>query len=75
MNKLIKEIEQITDDGDLVTILELTAHKLNINTISEMARKENKSPNGIRKSNCYRKVKIGKQLFAVKELRETNFPF
>lgn len=60
---------------ELVTILELTKDKLNINTISEMARQENKSPNGIRVSNKYRKIKIGKQIMVVKGIDNSNLPF
>jgi hypothetical protein len=60
---------------ELVTILELTKDKLNINTISEMARQENKSPNGIRVSNKYRKIKIGKQIMVVKGVDNSNLPF
>jgi len=52
--------------NDLVTILELININLDIDTISEMARKENKSPNGIKISKRYKKIKIGKQLFAIK---------
>jgi len=60
---------------DLVTILELTVYNLDINTISEMARQENKSPNGVRISNQYRKIKIGKQLLCVKGVTDSNLPF
>lgn len=60
---------------ELVAILELTKDKLNINTISEMARQENKSPNGIRVSNKYRKIKIGKQIMVVKGVDNSNLPF
>lgn len=60
---------------DLVTILELTVHELDINTISEMARLENKSPNGIRTSNRYRKTNIGKQTMCIKGLNNNNLPF
>ncbi len=62
-------------DVDLVIILELVSHKLEINTISEMARIEGKSPNGIRTSKRYRKLKIGKQLFAIKGLNDVSLPF
>ena len=61
--------------GQLVTILELTAEKLDILTISRMARKEGKSPNGINTSNCYRKINIGGQKMAIKGLRDNNLPF
>ena len=60
---------------ELVTILELTTHKLNIETISEMARKENKSPNGILKSKQYKKILISKQKFAIKGVKEDDLPF
>jgi hypothetical protein len=59
----------------LVSILILCTSELEIYTISEMARKENKTPRGIRISNQYRKVKIGKQLFAIKGLKNNNFPW
>ena len=75
MNQIINEIDQITDASKLVAILELTVHKLELDTISEIARKEGKSPNGINKSKCYRKIKIGKQKFAIKGVRDNNLPF
>jgi hypothetical protein len=40
-----------------------------------MARVENKSPNGIRSSNAYRKIEIGGQIMCIKGLRDTNLPF
>ena len=39
----------------LVSILILTTSVLDIDTISEMARKENKTPRGIKISNKYKK--------------------
>jgi len=60
---------------NLVSILELAVSKLNINTISGMAKSEGKTPRGIRVSNCYRKTLIGKQKFAIKGLDDVNFPF
>ena len=59
----------------LVTILELVTSKLEIDTISGMARNEGKSPNGIAKSSRYRKIKIGCQTMAVKGLRNVDLPF
>jgi len=73
--QILEEIEQETDLNKLLAILELTAHKLKINTISEMARLEGKSPNGIRESKRYRKVHIGVQVMCVKGLTDTNLPF
>lgn len=52
--------------SEMVTILELISIKLNIDTVSEMARKEGKSPNGIKVSKRYKKTKIGKQTLVVK---------
>ena len=61
--------------SQLVSILILCVDELDINTISEMARKEGKTPRGIKISNQYKKVKIGKQVFAIKGLKEDNFTF
>jgi len=59
-------IKKEIDSDNLVTILELININLNINTISEVVRIEGKSPNGIRKSNRYKKIKLGKQVMAIK---------
>ena len=73
--QILNEINEIEDVKSLVAILELTTNKLCIFTISEMARHENKSPNGIRKSNQYLKINIGGQLMAIKGIRHNNLPF
>ena len=73
--QILEEIEKETDLNKLVAILEVTANKLEINTISEMARLEGKSPNGVRESKKYRKVRIGVQLMCIKGLDDTNLPF
>ncbi len=73
--QILNEINQIEELNTLVKILELAADKLCIFTISEMARHENKSPNGIRKSNAYLKINIGGQLMAIKGIRHNNLPF
>lgn len=59
----------------LVSILVLIVSKININTISGMARSEDATPRGIRISNCYRKIKIGIQTMCIAGLRDTEFPF
>lgn len=59
----------------LVSILLLCSGKLEINTISEMARIEKKTPRGIKISNQYKKVKIGKQTLAIKGVTQDNLPF
>lgn len=63
------------DKNQVVSILLLASQQLEIDTVSEMARKEGKTPSGIKISNQYRKIKIGKQLFAVKGLSDDNLPF
>ncbi len=74
--QILNEINEIEDLKTLVAILELTTDKLCIFTVSEMARHENKSPNGIRKSNAYLKINIGGQLMAIKGIRDNNnLPF
>ena len=63
------------NSNELVSILILCANELEINTISEMARLENKTPRGIIISGQYAKIMIGKQKFAVKGLSKNNIPF
>jgi hypothetical protein len=60
---------------EIVLLIELLSNKIDINTISEMARQENKTPRGIRISNQYRKLSIGKQLLCVKGVTDSNLPF
>lgn len=70
--QILKEIEKETDLNKLVSILEVTANKLEINTISEMARKNKalgirpSTPNGIISSKRYTKINIGIQLLCLK---------
>lgn len=80
MNKLAEILMFIDNSEDLtkselLSILELVSTKIDIDTISGMARKENKTPRGIKTSNQYRKIKIGSQLMAVKGVKQTNLPF
>lgn len=63
------------NNQQILSILLLCVNNLEINTISEMARSENKTPKGIRESNNYKKIKIGKQLLAVKGIKQDNLPF
>ena len=74
-NQVLNYINKSEDLEELVAILELTAHKTGVNTISEMARLENKSPNGINQSNQYRKIDLGIQKMCVKGLTDTTLPF
>lgn len=59
----------------LVSILLLCVSELDINTVSEIARQENKTPKGVRESKNYRKIMIGKQKLVVNGLKETGLPF
>lgn len=75
-----KEVVLLIDSGklqlnELVTILQLTISNIDIDTVSETARKEGKSPNGINKSKQYRKIKIGKQKMVIKGLSDSELPF
>lgn len=65
-------VNEIEDPVWLVSILELTVAKLDIDTISGMAEKENKTPRGIKKSKRYRKVNVGRARLAVKGVRDLN---
>lgn len=62
-------------NDQLVSILLLIVENIEIDTISETARKEGKTPRGIEISNQYRKIKIGKQKFAITGLKEDMFKF
>lgn len=79
MNKLAKILIDIEKEdfnqSELLSILELVSIKIDIDTISGMARKENKTPRGIKISNQYKKLKIGSQLMAVKGVKNNNLPF
>ncbi len=68
-----KEAILLIDSGELtldqqVTLLLLIESNIEILTISKMARKEGKTPRGIRTSNQYRKETLGGQLMAIKGL-------
>lgn len=68
-------ISECNDLNQLVTILELVADKSGVKTISEMARIEGKSANGIRSSKAYRKTNIGTQPMCLKGARDIDLPF
>ena len=74
-NQVLNYIENSKDINELVQFLEISAHKSGALTISEMARQENKSPNGINQSKKYRKLFIGTQKMCVKGLDDTNTHF
>ena len=70
----ILHISESEDLNYLVSILELITKKINIDTVSGMAASEAKTPRGIRISNQYKKVQIGRAKLVVKGLQE-NLPF
>jgi hypothetical protein len=59
----------------MVLILELVVSSVEIDTLSEMERKEPMSRNGIIKSPKYKKIYIGKQRFAIKGVCDDKLPF
>lgn len=78
MNQVLRYIDNCDDINALITILEASAHKSQVNTISETARLDGKSPNGVRDSKNWKKIFIGIQVMTFprsKGLRDTNFPF
>ena len=79
MEKLAKTLLFIENGGfsnsELLSLFEFLSTKIDIDTISGMARKENKTPRGIRTSNQYKKIKIGCQTMAIKGIKNTNLPF
>ena len=75
MNQVLIDIENGKFTNiELITILELIIYKLNVLSISDMARQENKSPNGIKKSKRYRKIKFGYTVLCTNKLRDLEVP-
>jgi len=79
MNKLANILVAIDNNeltvSELSSILEIICTKIDINTISGMARSEGKTPRGIRISNQYKKIEIGCQLMAINGVKEDSLPF
>ena len=71
-SQILNAVNGIKDDVWLVSILELIVNKIDIDTISGMARSEGKTPRGIKFSKKYRKVTIGNANLAVKGVRDFN---
>jgi hypothetical protein len=74
LKQMVLSLDKL-DLSQRVSLLILLTHDIEINTISEMARLENKTPRGIKISNQYKKINIGKQIFAIKGISEDNLPF
>ncbi len=71
----IRHIAESNDINYLVSILELVTASIDIETISGMAAKENKTPRGIKTSNRYKKIEIGRAKLAIKGVECDNMPF
>tara|TARA_R110002020_G_scaffold449096_1_gene662064 strand:+ start:292 stop:480 length:189 start_codon:yes stop_codon:yes gene_type:complete len=57
-NIVLAVVDSELDTNEVVSLIEILCTKIDINTISGMARSENKTPRGIRISNNYRKINI-----------------
>lgn len=60
---------------EYVLLLDFICTKIDINTISGMARSENKTPRGIKVSNQYQKINIGDAKLCVKGVEKNKLPF
>lgn len=73
---ILKSIDESSlTDNEVLLIIEMLCTKIDINTISGMARSEGKTPRGIKISNQYRKIRIGDALLCVKGIKNNNLPF
>ena len=63
--------------NQVLALIEILCTKIDINSISGMARSENKTPRGIRISSNYRKFNIRDAVLCVKGLKDidSNLPF
>lgn len=61
--------------NELVSILVLIISKININSISGMARSESKTPRGVRISGNYKKILIGDIKACINGIKEDKLPF
>ena len=62
-------------EEELVSIFELIVFKLGITTISDQAKKDNKTYRGILMSNCYKKIDVAGKTFVVPGIRDDKMPF
>lgn len=60
---------------DYLSLLDFICTKIDINTISGMARSENKTPRGIKVSNQYQKINIGDARLCIKGIEKDKLPF
>lgn len=66
MNTIQAILNNDFDQEEMVVILILLSNELQIDTISSTARRDGKTPSGVRRSKKYRKVDIGSQVMAIK---------
>lgn len=76
-NMLISLQNSDLEANQVLVLIETLCTKIDINSISGMARSENKTPRGIRISSNYRKFNIGDAALCVKGLKDldSNLPF
>lgn len=60
---------------EVVLLIELLCTKIDINTISGMARSEHKTHRGIKTSDNYKKIKIGDAYLCIKGVENDKLPF
>lgn len=72
-NQVLIDVDQITDVGKMVQIIELLSHKLNLKTVSCYAKDNGLSYNGVKKFR--NKITIGGVKFVCDKVKRNNFPF
>lgn len=79
MDKFKQVVININSDqftlSQLVSILILIVSKIDIDTISGMARSKGKTPSGIKISSNFKKIMIGCQKMAIFGLKKDSLPF
>ncbi len=72
-NQILIDINNIEDVNKLVQIIELVAYKIDIKTISNYAKDNNLSYNGVKK--CRSSIDLGGVKFIVDGISKNNLPF
>lgn len=72
-NQLLIDVDQITDTGKMVQLIELLSHKLDLKTLSKYAKDNRLSYNGVKK--CRSTIELGGVKFVVDGIEKNNLPF
>jgi len=72
-NQLLMDIDHIVDRNKMVQIIELLSYKLDLKTVSNYAKDNNISYNGVKKFR--NKITIGGVKFVVDDVNKNNLPF